>query len=166
VGQWRLDWAWGLPLIVLNTVVHVIGLGLLYWKGVRILERLVAGRHFMIVFAVGMSLAVLFAAVLHFLEAVVWATAYVLLGAMPDTKSAMLYSLNAVTTYGHTQLALAPHWRLMGALEALNGVLLSGLTVAALFAMIQRVLLLSSPDQQPNASARPGWNRPLGSGPT
>jgi len=148
------DWAWGLPLIVLNTVVHVVGLGLLYWEGVKALERLVAHRHFMIVFAVGMSLAVLFATVLHSLEALLWAAAYVLLGAMPDAKSAVLFSLNAVTSYGHTQLALAPHWRLMGALEALNGVMLFGLTVASLFAMIQRVLALSSPDKQPKASAR------------
>src|SRR5262245_17876490 len=145
--QLTADWAWGLPLIVLNTVVHVLGLGLLYWNGVRILERLVAPRHFMIVFAVGMSLAVLLATVLHSLEAILWAAAYVLLGAMPDTKSAMLFSLNALTSYGHTQLALAPPWTLMGALEALKGVLLFGLTVASLFAMIQRVLLLSKRGQ-------------------
>jgi hypothetical protein len=72
------------------------------------------------------------------------AVAYVLLGAIPDLKSAMLFSLNALTSYGHTHLLLAPHWRLMGALESLNGVLLFGLTVASLFAVIQHVLLLSS----------------------
>jgi hypothetical protein len=39
---------------------------------------------------------------------------------------------------------LDPHWQLMGALEALNGILLFGLTTAFLFAMIQEVWPLGS----------------------
>ena len=58
---------------------------------------------------------------------------------MPDDKSAVLYSLEAITTYGHNDLYLADHWRLMGALEALNGMLLFGLTTAFLYGLIQRV---------------------------
>jgi hypothetical protein len=46
--------------------------------------------------------------------------AYRLLGASTDNKSAMLYSVNALTSYGHEELYLAPRWKLMGALEALN----------------------------------------------
>jgi hypothetical protein len=68
-----------------------------------------------------------------------WATAYRLLGASMDNKSAMLYSLNALTSYCHEELHLAPHWKLMGALEALNGWILFGLTTAFLFAVIQKV---------------------------
>jgi hypothetical protein len=51
----------------------------------------------------------------------------------------MLYSLNAITAFGHTSLELAPHWQLMGALEALNGLLLFGLTTAFLYGHLQRV---------------------------
>ena len=51
----------------------------------------------------------------------------------------MLYSINAMTSYGHTNLYLEDQWQMMGALEALNGMLLFGLTTAFLFAMIQRV---------------------------
>jgi hypothetical protein len=56
-----------------------------------------------------------------------------------DNKSAMLYSLNAMTTYGHESVTLQQHWQMMGALEPLNGMLLFGLTTAFLFAMIQEV---------------------------
>jgi hypothetical protein len=49
---------------------------------------------------------------------------------MPDYRSAMLYSLNAMTSYGHTNLSLEDRWQLMGALEALNGSLLFGLSIA------------------------------------
>ena len=68
-----------------------------------------------------------------------WALAYRLLGALPDNKTAILYSLGAITSYGHASLLLETHWSLMGTLEALNGWLLFGLTTAFLFAMIQTV---------------------------
>ena len=44
-----------------------------------------------------------------------------------------------MTTYGHAPVFLANHWQLMGALEALNGIILFGLTTAFLFSRIQRV---------------------------
>jgi hypothetical protein len=75
---------------------------------------------------------------LHAIEGLVWAAAYRLLGASADYKSAMLYSLNALTSYGHADLHLAPHWQMMGALEALNGWILFGLTTAFLFTVIQK----------------------------
>ena len=74
---------------------------------------------------------------LHAAEAVARAAAYVLLGALPNLRLAMLYSLNAMTTYGHDNPGLASHWRLMGALEALNGVILFGLSTAFLFGVLQ-----------------------------
>jgi hypothetical protein len=56
----------------------------------------------------------------------------------------MLYSLDAMTTYGHASLYLKDQWQLMSALEALNGMLLFGPTTAFLFAIIQRVWPLGS----------------------
>ena len=58
--------------------------------------------------------ATLLAVSLHAIDAAIWATAYRLLGAMPDYRSAMLYSLNAITSYGHTNLILEDRWQLMG----------------------------------------------------
>jgi hypothetical protein len=84
------------------------------------------------------------AAVLHGLEGSIWAGAYRLLGASPDNRSAMLYSLSAMTSYGHANLYLAPRWGMMGALEALNGWILFGLTTAFLFAIIEKAWLSSS----------------------
>ncbi len=60
----------------------------------------------------------------------------------------MLYSISAMTSYGHAALYLKDRWQLMGALEALNGMLLFGLTTAFLFAMIQRVWPIGSRDQR------------------
>lgn len=50
----------------------------------------------------------------------------------------MLYSLGAMTTYGHSNISLAPGWQMMGTLEALDGWILFGLTTAFLFSIMQR----------------------------
>src|SRR5215831_20852713 len=55
-----------------------------------------------------------------------WAAVYCGLNAISEYKSAMLYSLNAMTSYGHTNLKLEERWYLMGAMEALNGWILFG----------------------------------------
>jgi len=141
---WDTNWAWSLPLIVLNVVIHVLGLGLINERVVRSLTGAMDRRHFTVVFAVVMGATALLATILHGIEGTIWAAAYRLLGALPDNKSAMLYSLGAITSYGHANIFLEPHWQMMGALEALNGMLLFGLTTAFLFAMIQEVWPIGS----------------------
>jgi hypothetical protein len=141
---WRDDWAYGLPLIVLNVVIHVLGLGLINQRAVRVANGTIAHRHPTADFVLIMGASTLWATILHGIEAGIWAIAYRLLDAIPDFKSAMLYSLNAVTSYGHANLSLEAHWQLMGAMEALNGWLLFGLTTAFLFGMMQKVWLFGS----------------------
>ena len=97
------------------------------------------------IFAIVLGFAVLLATILHGIEASIWAVAYRLLGALPDAKTAMLYSLSAITSYGHAELYLEGRWQLMGALEALNGMLLFGLTTAFLYGIIQRVWPVENP---------------------
>jgi hypothetical protein len=106
VGAWHANWAWSLPLIVLNVVIHVIGLGLINESVLQILGDALEHRRFIPKFALVMGVAALLATVLHALEAGAWAAAYRLLGARPDYKSAMLYSLSAMTSYGHANLFL------------------------------------------------------------
>jgi MFS superfamily sulfate permease-like transporter len=136
--MWGGNWAWGLPLIVVTVVVHVLGLGFIYQKAVEMFWRKKNRRHPTVVFAVVMSTVILLATVLHAVEAGAWAACYQFLGARPDYKSSMLYSLGAMTTYGHANLSLESPWQLMGAIEALSGWLLFGLTAAFLFATIQK----------------------------
>ena len=137
--NWSVNWAWGVPLIVLTVVIHVLGLGFIKEKAFRISSRTSRRRHHTAVSLVVIGTVTLSATVLHAIEAGLWAVAYVFLHALADYRSAVLYSLNAVTSYGHTNLELAQHWHLMGALEALNGWLLFGLTTAFLFAVIDKV---------------------------
>jgi hypothetical protein len=147
VGTWTGDWAWSLPLIVLTVVIHVCGLAVIGESVVKVLAESVDRRRFMMKFAIVMALTSLLATILHGIEGAIWAAAYEFLGALPDARTAMLYSISAMTSYGHAALFLKDRWQMMGALEALNGMLLFGLTTAFLFAMIQRVWPIGSREQ-------------------
>jgi hypothetical protein len=136
---WEADWAWALPLILLNVVIHVFGLAFINDAAVLMLRETTARRRFMVRFAEVTTVAVLLIIVLHALEAVVWALAYRALGAFPDNKTAMLYSLGAMTGFGAGNLSLPAHWQMMGVLQSLAGLLLFGLTTAFMFAMFQSV---------------------------
>jgi hypothetical protein len=125
-------------LIVLTVVIHVFGLGLFTDRTVPALSAMIARRHRTAAFIVVMGTTVLLATILHGVEAMIWAVAYLALGALPNTRSAMLYSLSSMTTFGHANVFLQDRWQLMGALEALNGIVLFGMTTAFLFAAIHR----------------------------
>jgi hypothetical protein len=139
-APWGADWAWSLPLILLNVIIHVFGLAFIY-DGFTALLRAEIGRRgtFMFRFAVTMNATVVLIVILHGIEAITWALAYLLLGAIPNIKSAMLYSLGAMTGFGGGSVSLTPHWEMMGVLQSLAGVLLFGFTTAFMFAMFQAV---------------------------
>jgi hypothetical protein len=134
---WSNDWAWGLPLIVLTVLVHAFALVEIRDRIVIQLPLLLRARRSSMVLAVLIIVTVLLLTVLHAIEASAWAGAYVALGARADFASAMLYSLSAMTSYGHADVFLAKPWQLMGAIEALNGMMLFGLSTAFLFAVLR-----------------------------
>jgi hypothetical protein len=137
---WTSDWLWGLPLtagIIIFHVASVVGLWVLAAHVRKSVEDRRMRRRARVMLtiaafgAVGLALAILAA-----LEAAVWAEAYLLLGAIDMQADAILYSLGSLTTRGEAGLNLARHWRLMGAIEGANGVLLFGISTAFLAALL------------------------------
>jgi hypothetical protein len=133
IAPWSGDWAWGLPLIVLTVAIHVSGLGIIK-RRVDHLMRYVWKYQALSIAGVTLSITLL-----HSFEVFLWAVVFRFLNAVPDAQAAMLYSMNALTSFGHTDLKLARQWQLMGALESLNGWILFGLSTAYLFTLIQRI---------------------------
>jgi hypothetical protein len=82
--------------------------------------------------AVGLLLAIL-----HGIEAGLWAAAYWWLGAFNSGADAILYSVDSISTRGASGLMLERHWRMMGALEAMDGMLLFGVSTAFIFTAMQ-----------------------------
>jgi hypothetical protein len=138
-APWHVDWAVAVPLIVLTVILHVLGLGIIQHNVLRFHAASMRNWHTVLGFALVMGVATLFAACLHAIEAAIWGMAYLLIDALPNVKIAMLYSLGAMTTYGHENLHVEPRWQLLGAVEALSGWLLFGLTTALLFSLMNKI---------------------------
>jgi hypothetical protein len=142
--SWSNNWLWSLPLIVATVLVHGFGLVEIREHLVGPLTESLRAKSSRASFAIVIAAAVLLVTVLHAFEGAAWAVAYVALGASPDPRTAMLYSLSAMTSYGHADIYLDRHWQMMGALEALNGMMLFGLTTAFLFSMLSSYWLSHS----------------------
>jgi hypothetical protein len=134
-APWGANWMF-MPLIVLTVIIHVGGLGLASDWIIALLGNISKSRP-KLGFTLVIGAITVLATCLHALEAGIWALAYCAINAIPDYKTAMLYSLGAITTYGHETQVLETQWRLMGAIEALNGWLLFGLSSAYLFWLVQ-----------------------------
>jgi Ion channel len=80
------------------------------------------------------------ALVAHIVEAAAWALAFVLCGQFSDLADALYHSAENYTTLGYGDVVMSPSWRLLGPLEAADGMLMFGVSTAVLFAVIQRLV--------------------------
>lgn len=143
--SWLGSWCWGLALIAVTTVFHAAGIVLIARAMLRhrvVVQRFTRSRSaesfttaVLIIGAVGLLLAML-----HGLEALIWALAYVAIGAIQTWQNAVLYSVDSMTTLGHTEINLDAGWRLMGALEAAGGMLMFGISTAFMFTVLGRII--------------------------
>ena len=79
---------------------------------------------------------------LHVLEIFVWATAYLLLlpaSEIGTMEAALYFSFVTFTTLGYGDIILSEEWRLLSGIEALNGIMLVGWTIAMMFVVVQRL---------------------------
>ncbi|QQS11854.1 MAG: hypothetical protein IPK81_20285 [Rhodospirillales bacterium] len=135
------NWMWGLLLTALTIGIHAVGvvLSALAFAGIRrrLADRHLPPRRAIPILISLVSAAGLLLAVLHGLEAGIWAAAYIWLGAIASPSEAILYSIDSMSTRGASGVALEAHWRMMGALESVNGMLLFGISTAYIFTILQ-----------------------------
>jgi hypothetical protein len=82
---------------------------------------------------------------LHLLEIAVWAGFYVWRDGMPDFPSAAYFSAVTYTTTGYGDLVLPVSWRLVGAVEALTGILMCAWSTGFFLAIFGRMHDTSAP---------------------
>ena len=78
---------------------------------------------------------------LHLLEIGAWAVLFLSKGAMSDWPSALYFSAVTYTTTGYGDLVLPREWRLVGAVEALTGILMCGWSTGFFFAVVTRIFV-------------------------
>jgi hypothetical protein len=135
------NWTWGLSLIALTIAIHATGVTFMVSVLHNFRVRLESGnsrlpRVVSIAIAAFTAMGLLLV-VLHGIEAAFWASAYMWLGALDSPGAAILYSVDSMTTRGASGVMLQPHWQMMGALEAADGMLLFGISTAFIFTVMQ-----------------------------
>jgi hypothetical protein len=128
-------------LIALTLVIHATGVA---WMAlamqsihIRLVNRSLGLQHVFAILVGSIGALGLLLVVLLGIEAAVWAAAYLWLGALDSPEDAILYSVDSMTTRGASGLMLERHWRMMGALEGADGMLLFGISTAFMFAVLQ-----------------------------
>ena len=136
------SWSVGLSLIVLTIAIHTTAVVLMAF-GLETRIRVRVDKHqpdrlraIPTVISHIAAVALILAA-LHGLEGVLWASAYRWLGALDSFTDASVYALATMTTFEIPGLTLPSRWHMLSALQAVNGVLLFGISTAFLFAVIQ-----------------------------
>jgi len=86
------------------------------------------------------SRAITIALVAHLIEIAVWAAVFRMCGEFQEFGTSFYHSAVNYTTLGYGDLVMTPAWRMLGPLEAANGMLLFGVTTAMIFALIQRLV--------------------------
>jgi len=126
-------------LVAATVVIHLIGLDILMSvTGLHLRWFKTSWLHLdRLVVPLGIVLG-LFA--LHGVEIWLYAFAYMALGAVPDIEQALYFSTGSYSTLGEAGPVLPVQWRVVGALEAVNGMLLIGWSTAFLFQVVSHLM--------------------------
>jgi Ion channel len=127
------------PTILVTIVVHAIAvLAIVHFvRGQRRLGR--AGIRFWkdVTIVTG---AILIALMAHLLEIVIWALVFAACGEFLALPAALYHSAVNYTSLGYGDVIMSASWRLLGPMEAIDGMLMFGVSTAMIFAVTQRLL--------------------------
>ncbi len=133
----------GLAMIALTVVIHTAGIvGLIaYLKtwGVGI----VGHRSYIGVVQV-LVLTIVGLFFVHIVEILSWAVMYLWLGEFESLERALYFSAVTFTTLGYGDITLQERWQLLSSVEAVNGIILFGVSTAFLFAVMRRLFEAAS----------------------
>jgi hypothetical protein len=83
---------------------------------------------------------VLILMITHTLEVLVWSLAYSLIDVAAAGVDLVYFAFVNYTTLGYGDVLPVEHWRLLGPITAMNGVLLFGWSTALIFEVLRRTL--------------------------
>jgi hypothetical protein len=140
-------------MVALTVVIHFLGLLLLLFllrrRGARFrAQESVVGQGLLIVFTVFGLFAI------HAVEIWIYAAFYVAVGAEPDLETALYFSTVSFSSLGFGDVLMPLEWRLVSAIEGVNGLILIGWSTAFLMSLMARLKTLEHDWlENPDASA-------------
>jgi hypothetical protein len=97
--------------------------GILFWRDTAIIATII-----------------LLAQVAHAVEIAIWAVVLRLCGEFTRFAEAFYHSAVNYTSLGYGDIVMSASWKLLGPVEAANGLLMFGVSTAMIFAVIQRLV--------------------------
>lgn len=141
LSQLVLNLALATLMVSITTLVHFFGL--------LLLTRLMSRAHVRLrtnegaLRQAGMILLVVFGIfALHTVQVWTYAVLYELLGEFETFEQALYFSTVSFSTLGFGDLTLSKSWRVLGAIEAVNGLVLIAWSTAFLMSVTTRLRLL------------------------
>jgi voltage-gated potassium channel Kch len=85
------------------------------------------------------SLVVIIMSLAGFVESVVWAVTYLVLGAIEGLENAIYFAIVTYTTLGYGDVVLEQQWQLLAAFSSINGIIMFGWSTAIVLAAVQNI---------------------------
>ena len=128
----------GSALVIVTTVVHAVCTAGALWALTlsHAYRRLSTSRWADVVLISTLVLMMFFVSLF---EALIWAFTYLAADAISGLEKALYFSTITYTTLGYGDVVLDESWRILGSIEAANGIIMFGWTTALIFAFIQYV---------------------------
>ena len=128
-------------MVAATVLIHLAGLTIL----VALMERRPTGgtrRAVMVRKGLAIMVAAFGLFALHTIEIWAYAVLYLQLDALPDFEQALYFSTSTYATIGYGDVVLPTRWRILGAIEGANGVMLLGWSTAFFVSIIDRIRLI------------------------
>ena len=122
-------------LVVVTVVIHAVGFDLLLRVVMRFHTLDKSGFWFVTPTVIGLTLWLI---LIHTAEISIWGQFYFRSGGMPDAESGFYFSAATYTTVGDGDVNLPLQWRNLGPIEALTGILMTGLSAGLFFGFVLR----------------------------
>jgi voltage-gated potassium channel len=140
-------------MAALTVTMHLLGLTVLIAATNRHFRPLQADRHLVrqMLVLIGVSFGLF---TLHGVEIWSYATLYYRVGAIRSFEDALYFSTATYATIGYGDLTLAKGWRVLGAIEGANGVILLGWSTAFFISIVARIRALEHESDTFNGALR------------
>ena len=126
-------------MVVATILIHGAGITALA-RGMRLeVHAAEAHHHFSLKRAAAILVIVLALFTLHGIEIWLYAAVYLVIGAVQNLEAAVYYSTITYASIGFGDSEMARPWRLVGAIEGINGVLLLGWSTAFFVTVVARL---------------------------
>ena len=126
-------------MVVITVLIHGAGITALV-RGLRIeTSSGVEHHHFSMKRAAVILIIVLALFTLHGIEIWLYAGVYLIIGAVQSLEAAVYYSTITYASIGFSDSEISHPWRIVGAIEGINGVLLLGWSTAFFVTVVARL---------------------------